>query len=178
MTRLHKIGVTPNHVTITAIILSAIMGYLLYTSVDHRLFLLLVPGGYLLRMALNAIDGMMARSYDLSSSTGAILNELGDVISDVFIFIGFWSFATVDFRILTLFIVLAVINETCGILSQALFGVRSYNGPMGKSDRALVIGLLCITLYFWPGVDKYINHVLVVCSALMVVSSVYRLKRK
>jgi CDP-diacylglycerol--glycerol-3-phosphate 3-phosphatidyltransferase len=178
MVGLHKIGIKPNHVTIAAIILSALMGYMLHESIHHHIYLLLVPLGYLLRMALNAIDGMMARSYKLSSTTGAILNELGDIVSDVFIFIGFWSFAMVDIHILTIFIVMAVVNETCGILSQALFGERSYNGPMGKSDRALVIGLLCIVLYFLPAVTDFINHIMIVCSILMIISSWARLRVK
>jgi CDP-diacylglycerol--glycerol-3-phosphate 3-phosphatidyltransferase len=34
-------------------------------------------------MALNAIDGMLAREHDMQSPLGAMLNELGDVLSDV-----------------------------------------------------------------------------------------------
>jgi len=52
-------------------------------------------------MALNAIDGMLAREHHMQSKLGAILNELGDVVSDtVLIFLlhslrahldGWWS---------------------------------------------------------------------------------------
>ncbi|MEO6453063.1 MAG: CDP-alcohol phosphatidyltransferase family protein [Ginsengibacter sp.] len=37
-------------------------------------------------MALNALDGMMARIYNQQTKKGEVLNELGDVISDLFIF--------------------------------------------------------------------------------------------
>ena len=44
--------------------------------------LLLLPAVLFLRMALNAIDGMLAREHNQKSALGAILNELGDVFSD------------------------------------------------------------------------------------------------
>ena len=44
--------------------------------------LLLIPVVLVLRMALNAIDGMLAREHGMRTRLGALLNELGDVISD------------------------------------------------------------------------------------------------
>ena len=39
------------------------------------------------------------------------------------------------------FTLAATLTEFCGVLGSALGGPRRYEGPMGKSDRALVIGI-------------------------------------
>jgi CDP-diacylglycerol--glycerol-3-phosphate 3-phosphatidyltransferase len=38
-------------------------------------------------MALNAIDGMLAKEFALKSRLGAMLNELGDVFSDAALYL-------------------------------------------------------------------------------------------
>ncbi len=38
-------------------------------------------------MALNAIDGMLAREFNQQSTLGAILNEVGDIISDAALYL-------------------------------------------------------------------------------------------
>ncbi len=43
--------------------------------------LLLLPVTLFVRMALNAIDGMMAREHGQASAAGAVLNELSDVVA-------------------------------------------------------------------------------------------------
>lgn len=40
-------------------------------------------------MALNAIDGMLAREFNQQSTLGAILNEVGDIISDAALYLAF-----------------------------------------------------------------------------------------
>ena len=67
--------------------MSFFIGFSLWFHPDYRWGLLLVPIGLLIRMALNALDGMMARTYNMQSKLGEVLNEIGDVISDLFIFI-------------------------------------------------------------------------------------------
>ena len=74
---LHKIGVTANQLTIVAIILSCAMGYGFLQYQTYHVALLIIPIGLLLRMALNALDGMMARQYNMQSQLGEVLNELG-----------------------------------------------------------------------------------------------------
>ena len=84
---LYRRGVTANQLTVAAILLSFGMGVSLwYADIWHYGYLV-VPIGLLLRMALNALDGMMARIYNMQSKLGEVLNELGDVVSDMFIYI-------------------------------------------------------------------------------------------
>ena len=93
-------------------------------------------------MALNAIDGIMAREHNMATRLGAVLNEFGDVISDLALYL---PLATLDDRShwpVVAFCIGAALTEFCGVLGQALGAKRHYEGPMGKSDRAFVIGAL------------------------------------
>lgn len=175
---LHKNGVTPNQVTISAILLSACMGVAFYFAQVHPILYLAVAAGLLFRMALNAIDGMLATKYDLRSSSGELLNEFGDVISDLFLFIPLLFQDGAHSLVVICFVALAVVNEFSGLLAKVVYGSRRYDGPMGKSDRALVIGLLAIAYYMWEDMAAYVNYVLLVCCLLMLVSTYARLKKR
>ncbi|HIA27532.1 MAG TPA: CDP-alcohol phosphatidyltransferase family protein [Planctomycetes bacterium] len=140
---LARTGVSANQVTIAAILLSMAAGLWVFQSQGEPQSLLAIPAVLLLRMALNAIDGMLAREHDMKSSVGALLNELGDVISDIAIYL---PLAVVDgfSPILVVGMVLvAVVSEMTGVIAVQIGASRRYDGPMGKSDRALVIGILC-----------------------------------
>jgi phosphatidylglycerophosphate synthase len=146
-----KAKVTPNAVTVSAIIGSAVCGGVAALgAAQHPLWLLVLPVWLFSRMALNAIDGLMAREFNLTSNLGAILNELGDALSDLALYL---PLALVDPAALwpiILFSVGAVLTEFCGVLGKALGVSRHYEGPMGKSDRALVVGALAVATAFFP----------------------------
>ena len=101
-------------------------------------------------MALNTLDGMMARMHDMKSVPGEMLNELGDVLSDAVMFLPLVKLPGVTSWYVLSFIFLAMLNEFVGVLTKAATGVRRYDGPMGRSDRAVVLGLTCLLFFFWP----------------------------
>ena len=146
---LARAGVTANQVTLAAMLLSLGVGVLLWQYAHDRWVLWLLPISLLLRMALNAIDGMLAREHNMQTRLGAFLNELGDVVSDSAIFLGFALVVLpIPFAmaLMVLITVLAALSEMTGVLAQALTGTRRYDGPMGKSDRAFWISLLAVLL--------------------------------
>lgn len=155
MKRMVRLGVRPNHVTIVAAVGSIIAG----AMVPYRGWLWLLPAFLLARMGLNAIDGMMAREFNLASDLGAILNELGDIVSDIALYMPL-AFLHTNIRWPAIaFTIGAVLTEFCGVLARSLGASRRYDGPMGKSDRALLIGVLGLvgwlvpmTLHYWPWV--------------------------
>ena len=77
--RLAAAGVTANQVTIAAALGSVVVGVVV-AAADARGVFLLLPVWLALRMALNAIDGMLAREFGQISRLGAYLNEAGHVI--------------------------------------------------------------------------------------------------
>jgi CDP-diacylglycerol--glycerol-3-phosphate 3-phosphatidyltransferase len=169
--RFKKWGFTPNGLTILALILSIATGLFCYYGSTLIALLLLF------RMALNALDGMMAKQFNLQSKKGAVLNEIGDVLSDLALYYPLVKlFEIKDHEWIWCFLLLSVINEFAGLLGQALSGERRYDGPMGKSDRALVIGLLCLLSWFGLSLQNYFSWIFLSIFILLFISTYKRLK--
>ncbi|PKG39066.1 CDP-alcohol phosphatidyltransferase family protein [Psychromonas sp. Urea-02u-13] len=146
--KLARANITPNQVTLSAMILSLCCGVFIYFSHSLTWTLLVLPIILLLRMALNAIDGMLAREYNQQTKKGAMLNEMTDVMADVVMYLPLAYVAGVSASFLVAFVIIGVFTEMAGVVAQTLTKTRRYDGPMGKSDRAFVISFLAILLSF------------------------------
>jgi len=143
---LERAGVSANGVTLAALALSLAHGAWLALLPQSRWPFLLLPVTLFVRMALNALDGMMAREHGMASPAGAVLNELGDVISDTALSLPFALVAGVNPALVVLVVILAIIGEMAGALGPLLGAPRRYDGPLGKSDRAFAFGLLAVLI--------------------------------
>ncbi|WP_132625018.1 CDP-alcohol phosphatidyltransferase family protein [Pseudomonas aeruginosa] len=76
------------------------------------------------------------------SDLGAYLNELTDVIADSGLYLPFALLPGVNPLWVVLVVLLAVISEYAGALGTMVGASRRYDGPMGKSDRALCFGVI------------------------------------
>lgn len=139
---LHRHGVTANQVTLAACIVSVALGAALAANPSRTDLFLLVPLWFFLRMAFNAVDGMLAREFGHASALGAYLNELTDVVSDTALYLPFALLAGSSVWLVGAVIVLSILSEMAGILGVMIGASRRYDGPMGKSDRAFVFGLI------------------------------------
>ena len=172
---LRRLGISPNSITVFSILLSFVIAYFFWNTSDNSSYFLIVAFGLLLRMMLNALDGMMARIYNLQSKLGEVLNEVGDIVSDVAIYFPLIIFESLRIEIAVIFILLSIINEFCGLMAKLISGERRYDGPMGKSDRAFLIGIICIVYYFTNGLDPYMNYIIGGSSIMIILSSYIRL---
>ncbi len=118
------------------------VGALVAGFASHLWLFALVPLWMFLRMALNAVDGMLAREFGQKSDLGAYLNELTDVIADSGLYLPFALLPGVNPLWVVLVVLLAVISEYAGALGTMVGASRRYDGPMGKSDRALCFGVI------------------------------------
>jgi CDP-diacylglycerol--glycerol-3-phosphate 3-phosphatidyltransferase len=141
---LSRIGVSANQVTVAACVISVALGALLCLKGSAHEWFLLVPVWLLLRMGLNAIDGMLAREFGQASPLGAYLNELADVVSDAALYLPFALLPGSSGWAVGGIIVLAIVSEMAGVLGIMVGASRRYDGPMGKSDRAFVFGLIAL----------------------------------
>jgi CDP-diacylglycerol--glycerol-3-phosphate 3-phosphatidyltransferase len=144
--RLAAAGATANQVTLAAILLSMAAGAAIAIWPGHPLPLILLPAVLFVRMALNAVDGMLAREHSQKSRLGAILNELGDVVSDTAIYLPFALLPGISSAAVVVFCLLAVISEMTGVIAIQIGASRRYDGPMGKSDRAALMGTLALLI--------------------------------
>ncbi len=139
-------GVTANQVTVAAALLSIALGAAIWATKGAAWTLFLLPPLLLVRMALNAIDGMLAREFGQKSRLGAILNELGDVVSDTALYLPFAAIPGISAILVGLVIAIAVMTEVAGVVAIQIGGARRYDGPFGKSDRAVWFGFLAVAL--------------------------------
>ncbi len=136
-------GVTPNQVTIACCVVSVTLGFAL--TFGDRLWILL-PLFLPVRMALNAMDGMLAREHGLETRVGAVLNELTDLLSDAALTMPLAYVANPLGVAAAIFF--AALTEVAAIAGG---GVRRNQGPFGKSDRAVVLGFCGTWLALdWP----------------------------
>ena len=140
--KLAQHGVTANQVTLAACAVSVILGLILTALSAYHWLFILIPLWLFVRMALNAIDGMLAREFNQKSRLGGYLNEITDVVSDAALYLPFALIFPFDAFQIGLIIWLSALTEFCGVLGQVQGKTRRYDGPLGKSDRAFFFGIL------------------------------------
>ncbi len=169
--------VTPNVVTLVALVGSATVGVAIAMNPDAPAVLLLLPAWLFVRMALNAIDGMMARELEMSTSLGAVLNEVGDVLSDFFLYAPLAVIAPAATWHIVGFSIGAMLTEFCGVVTRALGGTRRYDGPMGKSDRAFAVGAVALLTFAAPEVRQHWSWIFAALGGLTLLTCTNRIQR-
>lgn len=159
-------GITANQITLAALGLSVVWGGLIALTKGALWTLWMLPIVLFVRMALNAIDGMLAKEHDMKSDLGAMLNEMGDVLSDTALYLPFAMIEGVLPLWVTLFVIASILTETAGILGAVIGKTRRYDGPMGKSDRAFVIGSTALVLGLGVTPHIWVNGVLMIATIL------------
>jgi CDP-diacylglycerol--glycerol-3-phosphate 3-phosphatidyltransferase len=167
---LYRAGVTANQVTIGACLISVLLGAAALYHPERQYWFLLIGFWCLLRMAANALDGMLAREFHQASRLGAVLNELGDVLSDIALYLPFAWIAGSQPWLVAAVVLLAVVSEFTGLLGPLLGNARGYAGPMGKSDRALVFGMAGLLVGCGVTVAPLINIVWAITAALLLLT--------
>ena len=174
--KLEQRGVTANQVTLTACAISVILGLILTALSGYHWLFILVPIWLFVRMALNAIDGMLAREFNQKSRLGGYLNEITDVVSDAALYLPFAFVHPFDTLQIGLIIWLSALTEFCGVLGQVQGKTRRYDGPLGKSDRAFLFGVLGLVYVFVPTLPDFLYGLLWVDIILLIVTCVNRVK--
>ncbi len=144
--RLADAGVAANQVTVAAVLLSAVGGAWIAWMPTSPWPLSALPLILLVRMALNAVDGMLAREFAMQTRLGAVLNEIGDVVSDACLYLPLCLHPAVPVWGVVGIVLAGTLAEMMGVVAVQVGGARRYDGPFGKSDRAFAMGLLALLL--------------------------------
>ena len=174
--KLEQRGVTANQVTLTACAISVILGLMLTALSDYNWLFILIPIWLFVRMALNAIDGMLAREFNQKSRLGGYLNEITDVVSDAALYLPFAFVYPFDALQIGLIIWLSALTEFCGVLGQVQGKTRRYDGPLGKSDRAFLFGVLGLVYVFAPTLLDFLYWVAWAMVILLIITCIKRVR--
>ena len=173
---LGRIGVTANQVTIAALLLSLSTGHVIARAHGGP-SLLLLPVVLFVRMALNAMDGMLAREHNQKSALGAILNELGDVVADVGLYLPLAVVPGFEPWLVVGAVILSILTEMTGVIGVQIGASRRYDGPLGKSDRAFLFGSVGLLLGLRAPIDRAIPYLLFAMILLSVLTILNRARR-
>lgn len=169
---LYTIGISANQITLLAMFISLAVAsfiYIYFSKHGIGLLLLIFPLWMLIRMAFNAIDGMLAREFNQQSKLGAFYNELCDVISDTALYFSLICFAFIQAELLLLASFLSILSEYTGVMAPLIGAERRYDGPMGKSDRALAFSLICIVIAAYSMFDFGLNLLSQICNGILII---------
>ncbi len=173
---LGRIGVTANQVTIAALLLSLSTGHVIARAHGGP-SLLLLPVVLFVRMALNAMDGMLAREHNQKSALGAILNELGDVVADVGLYLPLAVVPGFEPWLVVGAVILSILTEMTGVIGVQIGASRRYDGPLGKSDRAFLFGSVGLLLGLRVPIDRAIPYLFFAMILLSVLTILNRARR-
>ena len=179
-------GITANQITLLAMFISIAISFFIYQyfqTYPISFVLLIYPFWMLLRMAFNAIDGMLAREFNQQSNLGAYYNELSDVISDTALFISLMTFHIINPTLLFLLAFLTILSEYTGVMAPLVGQSRRYDGPMGKSDRAFWTSFIVVVLvlhHYFNFSETFlsysVNGLLIVINLLLILTIYNRIK--
>ena len=174
--RLYARGVTANQVTLFACAISIVLGIALACVPTHAPLFLLLPLWFFLRMALNAMDGMLAREFGQKTALGGYLNEITDVVADATLYLPFALVAPFDALSVGVFIYLAALSELCGVLGAVHGNGRRYDGPLGKSDRAFYIGTFAFFYALMGDLPGWLNIILWLMNISLLLTCIRRVR--
>jgi CDP-diacylglycerol---glycerol-3-phosphate 3-phosphatidyltransferase len=172
-----NLGMTPNQVTVLTCLFSLAMAIVLYLNIENSYILFSVPLFMFIRMALNAIDGMLAKEHSMQTPLGALLNEFTDVLSDTALYLAFVSHPMILAPLVIAITSLAIMSELVGISTTTLGASRRYDGPMGKSDRAFIFGLIALLLGLKVSLSAVYTVILAITLFLLIITIKNRIQR-
>jgi len=168
--------------TNTAVQLTTTTPYCLENKLaTDKLVWLILPTALFARMALNAIDGMMAREHNQASKLGALLNEAGDIVADTLLIASLQphlvnTTSQNNTHQLTIVNGLNTLTELIAISADKLTGHRANHGPLGKSDRALELGIIGTLVSLGVPVYRVTQPLLLLNQLLLLKTSLNRLR--
>ena len=163
-----KLKLTPNNVTILALLLGVSTSIFLYFDMQVVAVIVLWISGY-----LDAVDGAMARRSNSSSSFGTLLDIVSDRIVEVSIVLVL-GLKFVDLRynfiVLTACILMSMtIFLTVGALSEKK-GVKSFYYQAGVAERSEGFIFFSLMILF----PSYLRIITNIFSILIIVTAIQR----
>jgi CDP-diacylglycerol--glycerol-3-phosphate 3-phosphatidyltransferase len=152
--RLAAVGVTANQVTLASLAGSIAVGAVLCSNPDNPMLFALLPLWVPVRTACAALDGTLAVEFGQKSRLGGILNEVGDIASDIALFLPLAFVVPFSANSIVFLITLIVMAEIAGIVGPMLGSDRRLEGPLGKADRSIMLAALGLVIAMLGGLPE------------------------
>lgn len=137
--RLANAGFIANQVTVASLAGSIAVGSVLCANPGNTALFALLPLWLPVRTICAALDGTLAVEFGQKSKLGGILNEVGDIASDMALFAPFAFVQPFSVNSIVFLLTLIVFAEIAGVVGPLLGSDRRLEGPLGKADRSIIL---------------------------------------
>lgn len=166
---LHRLGLTPNHVSILGLLLALLSAVTYWQWQFHPLLLILAPLLMLASGLLDALDGAIARIYGEATKFGGFFDSLLDRYADAVILCGIilggltelhWGLAALLGSLLVSYA--RARAEAAGVKMESV-------GLAERAERIVIIALASFISYVWLDALNWSILLLVILTNLTVV---------
>ena len=138
---------SPDAVTLSGLLASVLALGCIALGEAARGWLLLVPVWLFVRIACNALDGLIAQRTGKARPFGEVLNEGVDRLSDLVLLLGLGLTAWASFSLAAWTTIAVLCSSYVGVLGKAVGAGREYGGVLGKADRMLWLGSVSVIVW-------------------------------
>ena len=174
---LFRLGARPNALTLTSLAASTFAGTLLLAFPAETWPLLAMLATMLARLALNHIDGIMARERGLKTPLGGLLNELATPAEDMALYLPLAARPDMPAMLIVSAVMLSVLVEVAGLSPVTIGGTRRVDGPMSKVVRGVFFGALVLGAVIGLAPAPWAPAALTLVLGLLAVTAWNRLRR-
>ncbi len=161
----HKIGLTPNKISTIGIIL-AILSALAYTQwQNHPLYLLLATILLLLSGFCDALDGVIARLYQQTTTFGGFLDSLLDRYADAAVYMGIILSELCDARWGLIALIGSLLVSYSRARAEAADIKMESIGIAERAERIIILAIASIIATFWQPKET-INTAIIILAIL------------
>jgi CDP-diacylglycerol--glycerol-3-phosphate 3-phosphatidyltransferase len=120
---------------------SIAVGSVLCAFPDRPALFGILPAWIFVRTACASLDGTLAVEFGQKSRLGGVLNETGDILSEIALFLPLMFISSCTVAEGSIVIALVVLSEFAGLAGLAFGDQRRVEGPLGKADRSFVLSI-------------------------------------
>ena len=167
----------PMGISLVSLITAIAAGYSFYMAdLDEKHWLLIGALMVFLTAVFDALDGIVARTREIASRRGDLVDHTLDRVADIIIVGGIALGSLVDITLGFAAIIGILMLSYMGTQAQAVGAGREYAGLLGRADRLIVLILVPIIHYF----NQEQNYMELMCYMFAIVctlSAFYRFNR-
>ena len=170
----------PMGISLVSLITAIAAGYSFYMAdLDEKHWLLIGALMVFLTAVFDALDGIVARTREIASRRGDLVDHTLDRVADIIIVGGIALGTLVDITLGFAAIIGILMLSYMGTQAQAVGAGREYAGLLGRADRLVVLVMVPIIQYFSDGYQEW-NYMTLMCYAFAIIctaSAIYRFNR-
>ncbi|HXP78046.1 MAG TPA: CDP-alcohol phosphatidyltransferase family protein [Stellaceae bacterium] len=174
---LSLLGIRPNALTLASLAVSTLVGTLAFAVPTATWPLLMILAAMLTRLALNHMDGIIARERGMKTPLGGLLNEMATPVEDMALYLPLAARSEMPAALIVCVVMSCALVEVAGLASLAIGGARRFDGPMSKVVRGVFFGMLVIAVVLRLAPASWAPSALVLALILLAVTAGNRLRR-